>query len=194
MTKTGLLFGSFNPIHIGHLALANYLLEYAPFDDLWFIVSPQNPFKNENDLAPPHHRLEMTRLGTNEEPRFFASDIEFQLPRPSYTIHTLRKLSDSYPSHKFSLIIGSDNLQTIGRWIESNEILEHYPLAVYPRPGFPVNKNPSHLSGKTTIFDPPLLDISSTFIREGIRQGKQLRFLVPPGIYDYIISHKLYQK
>ncbi|MGM0377372.1 MAG: nicotinate-nicotinamide nucleotide adenylyltransferase, partial [Bacteroidota bacterium] len=105
-----------------------------------------------------------------------------------------RKLSDSYPSHKFSLIIGSDNLQTIGRWFESNEILEHYPLAVYPRPGFPVNKDSTHLSDQTTFFDPPLLDISSTFIREGIRQGKQLRFLVPPGIYDYIISHKLYQK
>jgi len=193
MTKTGLLFGSFNPIHIGHLALANYLLEYSSFDDLWFIVSPQNPFKDEKDLTLPHHRLEMTRLATREEPRFFACDVEFHLPRPSYTIHTLRKLSGYYPSHNFSLIIGSDNLHTIGRWAESKEILDHYPLAVYPRPGFPVNKNTPRPSKNTIFFDPPLLDISSTFIREGIMQGKQLRFLVPAGVYDYIISHKLYQ-
>jgi len=194
MTNTALLFGSFNPIHIGHLALANYMLEYAPFDDLWFIVSPQNPFKEEYDLAPPDHRLKMTRIANREEPRFTTSDVEFHMPRPSYTINTLRKLSESYPSHKFSLIIGSDNLHTIERWTESAEILAHFPLAVYPRPGYPVNKNSSFPSKHTTIFDPPLLDISSTFIRKGVRQGKQLRYLVPAGVYDYIISNNLYHK
>jgi len=194
MTNTGLLFGSFNPIHIGHLALANYLLEYAPFDELWFIVSPQNPFKDENDLAPPHHRLEMAKIATQEEPRFWASDVEFHMPRPSYTIHTLRKLSESHPSHIFSLIIGSDNLRTIERWTESKEILAQFPLAVYPRPGYPVNENTSLPSENTKIFNPPLLDLSSTFIRKGIGEGRQLRYLVPTGVYDYIISSKLYHK
>ncbi|MFW5754667.1 MAG: nicotinate (nicotinamide) nucleotide adenylyltransferase [Marinilabiliaceae bacterium] len=194
MKNTGLLFGSFNPIHIGHLALANYLLEYAPFDELWFIVSPQNPFKNENDLAPPHHRLEMARLAVREEPRFSVKDVEFHMPRPSYTINTLGKLSESSPSRKFSLIIGSDNLHTIKRWTGSADILAHFPLVVYPRPGFPVEKNTRLPSQNTKIFDPPLLDISSTFIREGIREGKQLRYFVPADVYDYIISNNLYYK
>ncbi|MFO8001416.1 MAG: nicotinate (nicotinamide) nucleotide adenylyltransferase [Marinilabilia sp.] len=192
MTQTGLLFGSFNPIHIGHLALANYMLEYVPFDEVWFIVSPQNPFKEENDLAPPHHRLEMTRLSITKESRFKVSDVEFNMPRPSYTIHTLRKLSREFPAHKFSMIIGSDNLTNIERWHSSGELLDNYPLTVYPRPGFPVSDLIEDLPGTIKTVKAPLFDISSTFIREGIKAGKQLRYMVPEGVFEYIIQYRLY--
>lgn len=192
MTQTGLLFGSFNPIHIGHLALANYMLEYAPFDEIWLVVSPRNPFKNESDLAPPAHRLAMAHIATRKDLRIRISDIEFEMPTPSYTIHTLEKLITIFPGKKFSLIIGSDNLLNIERWQASEKILKTFPILVYPRPGYSLNEANADILQSVKTLQAPLLDISSTLIREGIRNGKNLRYLMPDGVYDYIVDKQLY--
>ncbi|PWD98824.1 nicotinate (nicotinamide) nucleotide adenylyltransferase [Marinilabilia rubra] len=192
MKKTGLLFGSFNPIHIGHLALANYLMEYAPFDEVWFMVSPQNPFKEHSELAPADQRLEMVKLATGIEPKFKVCDLEFDMPVPSYTINTLKRLSELHPDHQFSLITGSDNILTFPRWHKSEEILNNYPIVVYPRPGYEVNEANTGLSKFVKVVEAPLLDISSTLIRNGLNNHKNLRFLLPYGIFDFILKEGLY--
>ena len=192
MKEAGLLFGSFNPIHIGHLVLANYLMEYHPFDEIWFVVSPQNPFKEKEGLAPADKRFEMVELATQAEPRFKACNIEFEMPVPSYTIHTLNKLSTSYSDHRFSLVIGSDNLLTFNRWHQAKEILEKYPMVVYPRPGYPEQEAEKGLLKKVKIIKAPLLDISSTLIRKGLQENKNLRFLLPNEVYSFISSNQLY--
>lgn len=189
--NTGLLFGSFNPIHIGHLALANYMLEYTSLDEIWFMVSPHNPFKESNGLADEAKRLNMVELAIEAEPRFRACNLEFELPRPSYTINTLKKLSELYPSHRFTIIMGSDNLLSIDRWKDASTIITGYPILVYPRPGYDVGFLPEN--SNIQIIKAPLLDISSTMIREGLAQGKELRFLLPAGIYNYIHKNRLYQ-
>ncbi|MGQ1891207.1 nicotinate (nicotinamide) nucleotide adenylyltransferase [Thermophagus sp. OGC60D27] len=194
MQKTGLLFGSFNPIHIGHLALANYVLEYAPFDEVWFVVSPQNPLKNSEDLAPAQHRLAMTNLAINAEPRFKSSDIEFSMPVPSYTLNTLQRLNELHPTHDFSLIIGSDNLINIDRWHNFRTLLQEHSLLVYPRPEYPIEKAVIALPKSVNVLNAPMLDISSTLIRKGLKEKKNLRFLLPAGVYDYILQHRLYQQ
>lgn len=193
MTETGLLFGSFNPIHIGHLAVANYMLEYVPFNELWFVVSPQNPFKEEENLAPASHRLKMSQIAIQKDLRFKVSDIEFNLPKPSYTIHSLRKISETFPNHRFSLIIGSDNLQTLNRWYAAEEILHAFPIFVYPRPGYPLKGVSDDILSAVNLIEAPSLNISSTLIREGIKKGKKLPYLVPHGVFDYISENKLYQ-
>lgn len=188
----GLLFGSFNPIHVGHLALASYLLEFVPFDEIWFVVSPQNPFKGEEELVTPHHRLQMVSRAIKPETRFRACDAELSLPVPSYSIDTLNHLTQHYPGHDFSLIIGSDNLTHMERWKASQEILTRFHLVVYPRPGHPIPDSSPVPRDRFTIAHAPLLDISSTWIRENLAGGKKLKFFLPPGIYDYIQSHHLY--
>ncbi len=193
MIQTGLLLGSFNPIHIGHMALANYLLEFAPFDELWFVVSPQNPFKHKTDLAPAEHRLEMTRLAIQKEPRFKVSNIEFKLPIPSYSINTLKKLAQTYPQNQFSLIIGSDNLLTLDRWHNYSEILDQFQVVVYPRPDYLIEDANTEIIEKVKIVKAPLLDISSTLIRKSLKNKKKLQYLVPDNIYDYLIKHHLYE-
>ncbi len=192
MTETGLLFGSFNPIHIGHVAMANYLLEFAPFDELWFVVSPQNPFKEHSDLAPANHRLEMANIAIRQESRFKVSNIEFEMPVPSYTISTLTKVATEYPSKRFSLIIGTDNLINFKRWHDAEKILQDFPIVVYPRPGYSTENADKEILSAVKIIQAPLLDISSTLIREGIGNGKKLRYLVPEGVYDYIVQNQLY--
>lgn len=192
MTRTGLLFGSFNPIHIGHLALANYVLEYAPFDEIWLVVSPRNPFKNESDLAPASHRLAMTHIATRQDLRIKVSDIEFEMPTPSYTVHTLENLTSLFPGNNFSLIIGSDNLLNIERWHASEKILKNFPILVYPRPGYSLDEARPDILKSVKTLQAPLLDISSTLIREGISNGKNLRYLMPEGVYDYIVEKQLY--
>ncbi len=193
MQKTGLLFGSFNPIHIGHLALANYLLEFAPFDEVWFIVSPKNPFKEERGLADAGHRLEMVKQATTREERFKVSDIEFGMPLPSYTSNTLQQLKKKHPNHQFSLIIGSDNLLTFPRWHAAEEILQKYSITVYPRPAYPVEQAKEEILNKVKVTEAPLLDISSTLIREAFSQNKKLPYLLPHEVYDYINSNGLYR-
>lgn len=192
MQNTGLLFGSFNPIHMGHLALANYLLEFAPFDEVWFIVSPQNPFKNEEGLADAIHRLKMVNLATAREERFKVSDVEFGMPLPSYTSHTLQELKKEYPNHQFSLIIGSDNLLTFPRWHAADEIIDNYPITVYPRPGYPVENAKTEILNKVKVIQAPLLDISSTLIREAFSENKKLPYLLSHEVYDYINTNGLY--
>ena len=193
MHHTGLLFGSFNPIHIGHVALANYVLEYAPFDEIWFVVSPQNPLKDNSDLAPAVHRLEMTKTAIRSEPRFKICNIEFSMPIPSFTINTLQKLNNLYPNHDFTLIIGSDNMININRWHNYNLLLRNHSILVYPRPGYPLEKVPGSPNKSIKIIEAPVLDISSTLIRKGLKERKKLNFLLPQGVYDYISEHQLYQ-
>lgn len=189
--ETGLFGGSFNPIHIGHLALANYLCEFNGLDELWFLVSPHNPLKEHADLLDDAQRLELARLAIDGYPRFKVSDIEFQLPRPSYTIHTLEKLKETYPDHQFYLIIGSDNWKVFNQWYKHEYLLKENPILIYPRPGFPIE--PASLPENVQWVDAPLLDVSSTFIRESIREGKDIRFFLPQSVYQMITDKKLYQ-
>lgn len=189
--KTGLLFGSFNPIHIGHLALANFIMEYAPLDEIWFVVSPQNPFKESNELIDEDKRLTMVELAIKPESRFKACNIEFSLPKPSYTIHTLQKLQENYPLHRFHIIMGGDNLLSINRWKNADEIISGFPILVYPRPGFEIKDMPK--KGDIRIMEAPLLDISSTFIRQGLSEGKKLRFLLPDAVFKLIEAEGLYK-
>lgn len=194
MQETGLLFGSFNPIHIGHLALANYLLEYTSLDQIWFIVSPQNPFKEQSELEDEQHRLKMVKLAISREERFIASDIEFDMPLPSYTLKTLELLKESHPDHRFSLIIGSDNLLVFPRWHEAEKIIEKFNILVYPRPGYSPGDAEKNILNKVSLIDAPLLDISSTLIRKAFSERKKLPYLVTQEVYDYIIENSLYKK
>jgi nicotinate-nucleotide adenylyltransferase len=191
MKQIGLLFGSFNPVHIGHLALANYILEYEKRDEIWFVVTPLNPFKASNDLLDENLRLEMIQLAILMEPRFNASDFEFSLPRPSYTIDTLDQLSEKYADHQFSVIMGADNLLAIDKWKEPQRLLQQYQLLVYPRPGFDLDQAQIHPN--IHLITAPLFDISSTMLREALHANKNLRFLLPHGVYDFIKEKGLYQ-
>ena len=164
--KTGIFSGSFNPVHIGHLALANYLCEYEGLDEIWFMVSPQNPLKAGTELWPDDLRLRLVELATEEYPRFRSSDFEFHLPRPSYSVHTLEKLHETYPERDFYLIIGSDNWARFDRWYQSGRIIKENRILIYPRPGFPVNEN--GLPETVRLVHSPTFEISSTFIRQAL--------------------------
>lgn len=188
--KIGLYFGSFNPVHIGHMAIANYLVEYGEIDQLWFVVSPQNPHKKKDNLLNDIDRLEMMHLAIKNEHRFRVNDIEFRLPKPSFTIDTLTYLNEKFPSHRFSVIMGSDNLESLHRWKNHEQILENYEIIVYPRPGFISSGiNHSHIR----VVDAPRMEISSTFIRNAIKSGKDLRHFLPPGLWDYIDKMGFYR-
>lgn len=185
MIKTGIFGGSFNPIHIGHLALANYLCEYTDLDEVWFIVSPQNPFKAQaSDLWDDELRLELARLAVEDYPKFQVCDIEFQLPRPSYMVSTLEALQTAHPEREFTLIIGADNWVSFPRWKASDVILSRHSLMVYPRPGYEIDE--STLPEGVRLVDTPLLEISSTFIRESLQQGKDVRYFVHPKVWEKI--------
>ena len=186
--KIGLLFGSFNPIHTGHLIIANHIANYYT-DKTWFIVSPQNPFKLTTDLLNPSQRLKLVQLAVENDTHFKVSDIEFNLPTPSYTINTLHALTKKYREDKFFLIIGSDNLAGITAWKSSEEILSNYKLLVYERPGFPIETNISTIE----IIQAPLLNISSTFIRRLIKENKSIRYLVPEKVRVEIEANKYYK-
>lgn len=190
LKNIGLLFGSFNPIHIGHLALANYIIEYSSLDEIWFVVSPQNPFKESDELIDEQLRFKMVELAIGNEPRFNACDIEFEMSRPSYTVNTLSHLQQKFPHQQFSIIMGSDNLQSIKRWKNASEILTTYPIIVYPRPGYLISQMP--VNAKIKVYEAPLLDLSSTLIRKGIGEGKKLQFLLPTGVFQFIESRGLY--
>jgi nicotinate-nucleotide adenylyltransferase len=190
--KIGLFFGSFNPIHHGHLIIANYMLQYTAINKLWFVVSPQNPLKPKNTLLADYHRLELVRLAINDHPDYQVCDIEFKLPKPSYTIQTLAYLTEKYPTKNFYLIIGSDNLQTFHKWKNFESILNNYYLLVYPRADYDGGNLKNH---EHVIFtNAPRIEISSTFIRQGIKEKKDLSFFVPEKSYQYIKEMHFYEK
>ncbi|TCO03639.1 nicotinate-nucleotide adenylyltransferase [Natronoflexus pectinivorans] len=189
--KTGLFFGSFNPVHIGHMALANYILEYSDLSEIWFIVTPSNPLKKSKDLVDENLRLEMVKIAIADEPRFSVNDIEFFMPRPSYTIDTLFALKEKNPERQFSIIIGSDNLVHFEKWKNPEVIITTFDVIVYPRPGFDA-LSAKYFREKVSLIDAPLLDISSTLIRDAIAEKKSMRFLVPCGVYEFILKQDLY--
>lgn len=184
--KVGIFGGSFNPIHIGHLALANYLCEFSHLDEVWFMVSPQNPLKRNDKLWDDELRLELARLATEDYPKFKVCDIEFQLPRPSYTIHTLNALKEAYPGHEFTLLIGADNWKLFPHWKASDEIIAHHKVLVYPRPGYEIDEN--ELPPSVSLVHTPLLEVSSTFIRESIEAQKDVRYFLHPKVWERIAA------
>ncbi len=188
--KTGVFFGSFNPIHIGHLIIANTMLERADLDKITFVVSPQNPLKEKSNLLPEYDRLEMVRRAVYENYNFDASDIEFHMPRPSYTIDTLSYLYEKYPDRKFWVIIGQDNLEHLSKWKNYEKILEYYPLLVYPR----AKSKPSEFDNHPGIrmMDAPIIEVSASFIRENVRKGLSIKYLVPQEVEEYILQKKIF--
>lgn len=198
MIKIGLYFGSFNPIHIGHIAIAGYITEFAGLDQIWFVVSPHNPLKKKETLLADHHRLYMTRIAIGDNDRLKASDIELRLPVPSYTIDTLTYLREKYPGYTFCLIIGEDNLYTLHKWKNVNELIKRYPVYVYPRPGAVKPSSPvldQILSiAEIHTVNAPLMDISGTFIRNGIKTGKDMSYFLPPAVWKYIREMHFYEK
>lgn len=191
--KIGLLFGSFNPVHIGHLVLANYFLEFTDIDELQLVLSPQNPLKPANELASEQHRLAMLRIALASYPLpIDICEVELHMPKPSYTISTLRQLQSLHPDSKFVVLMGADSLAGIERWREYEAILSGYEVYVYPRPNFDVQQLCSAYGA--TYVPAPLVDISSTFIRQSIQQGYNVCTMLPYGVAGYIEENKLYRQ
>jgi len=189
--KIGLLFGSFNPIHIGHLIIANYMANHTDLDQVWLVVSPQNPLKKYGDLINTYDRLEMAKLATDNSKNIKVSDVELRLPQPSYTIDTLAHLKEKHPEHEFAIIMGSDNLVTLHKWKNYKLILRDYKIYVYPRPGYENAEFASHPS--VTITMTPLMELSASFIRKSIAEKKSVRYFVPDQVLDFIESKALYR-
>jgi nicotinate-nucleotide adenylyltransferase len=190
--NVGLYFGSFNPVHIGHLAIANYMVEFTDIDQLWFVVSPQNPNKKKTNLLDDYQRLELVHRAVGNDNRLRASNIEFSLPRPSYTIDTLTYLKDQYPDYSFTILMGSDNLEYFHKWKNYEAITKNYHVIVYPRPGFNPDKIKSF--SNITMVNAPLMEISSTFIRNSIKEGKNIKYFLPQKVFEYIEEMNFYKK
>lgn len=190
--KTGLFFGSFNPIHSGHMIVAAYMREFTDLDQVWFVISPQNPLKEKHSLLADHHRLMLVKTAIEDDPDFRVSDIEFKMPKPSYTIDTLTRLSEKYPRKEFVLIAGTDILGSFHKWKNHQVLLEYYQIYIYKRPGFDPGKYRNHPSIK--FFDAPQIEISSSFIRKAIAGGKDVRYMLPSGVWEYIQEMHFYKK
>lgn len=194
MKKVGLFFGSFNPIHIGHLVIAEYMVEFTPLEQIWFVVSPRNPLKKKETLLNETHRIRMVRLAIEYDTRFKASSIEFDLPRPSYTINTLAHLNEKYPKIDFSIILGLDNVATLPKWKNYEALLKNCKLYVYPRV-YSEAEPPSLLKHPSIVpTEAPIVELSSTFIRKAISEGKTIKHMVPPQVGDYIKEMHFYKK
>ena len=203
--KVGLFFGTFNPIHVGHLIIANHLATHTDLDQVWLIVTPQNPLKAKNTLLADHHRLMLTQIAIESNDLLRVSDIEFKLPTPNYTIDTLAYLKEKHPNHTFCLIIGEDYLRTFHKWKNHDQIIANYPMYVYPRVLTPQEitaKEPLVTTEKLIelfpkahfCIDAPLMKISSTYIRESIQQQKDVRYLLTPEVYKYVDEMNFYRK
>lgn len=190
--QVGLFFGSFNPIHTGHLIIANYMANYTELDEVWLVVTPHNPLKKKGTLINQYDRLEMVNLAIEKTENIRSSTIEFSLPQPSYTVDTLAHLHEKYPEKAFALIMGSDNLVSLHKWKNYEVILRDYRILVYPRPDYPV---PAELSThpSVTVTDTPLMEFSSTFIRDAVKHGKNIRYFVPDSVMAFIESKGLYR-
>ena len=191
--KIGLFFGSFNPIHIGHLIIANHLVEHSELDQVWFVVTPHNPHKKKSTLLADNHRLSMVNAAVEEYPNLKASNIEFGLPQPNYTVNTLAHLNEKYPEHQFSLIMGEDNLNSLHKWKNYEVILESYSVIVYPRVSN--NKNALELISHPNIqkIEAPIIEISATLIRNSIKNNKGFKPLVPPAVWNFIDEMNFYK-
>jgi nicotinate-nucleotide adenylyltransferase len=190
--KVGLFFGSFNPIHVGHMVLANYMLEFTDLDRVWFVISPHNPLKNKASLLDERHRLQMARIAVEDNSKLKASDAEFKLPQPSYTVNTLTYLKEKYPKTEFALIMGSDNLATFHKWKNYEEILKYHEIYIYPRKNDAEVELSKHK--KVRIVEAPLMEISSTMIRTAIKEKKDVRYFVPEKVWQYIQEMHFYKK
>jgi nicotinate-nucleotide adenylyltransferase len=191
VAKTGLFFGSFNPIHIGHLIIANFMAEHTDLQEVWLVITPHNPLKAKNTLANDYDRLHLVRLAIEDNRQLRASDIEFSLPKPSYTIDTLTYLKEKFPTKEFVLIMGGDNIATLHKWKNYDVILENHDIYVYKRPTFDAGAFENHQ--KVKFFDAPLLDLSATYIRNQIKEGKSIRYLVPEPVFQYLDNSKMYR-
>ncbi len=189
--KTGLFFGSFNPVHTGHLIIASYMANFTGLDEVWMVVSPHNPLKDKKGLTNRYDRLEMVRLASESADRIKVSDIEFGLPQPSYTIDTLTYLHEKYPNRTFVLIMGADNLASFKKWKNYETLLKNYQIYVYPRPDADLTEWENHPS--VVVTDTPQMDISSTFIRNAIKEKKNIQYFVPDQVLAFIERKNMYK-
>lgn len=190
--KVGLFFGSFNPVHVGHMVLANYMLEYTDLERIWFVVSPHNPLKPKSTLLDEKQRFHLVNLAIGDNTKLKASNIEFKLPQPSYTINTLTYLKEKFPKNEFALIMGTDNLESFHKWKNYEEILKQYELYVYPRPDSDGGKLKTH--PKVKFVKAPLMEISSTAIRQAIKDKKDMRYFLPEEAWNYLKEMHFYEK
>jgi len=194
MKKVGLYFGTFNPIHIGHLVIANHMVEFSDLDEVWFVVTPQSPFKTKKTLLDNHHRYEMVYEATKEYPKLNPSKIEFDLPQPNYTVNTLAHLDEKYPSgYSFSLIMGEDNLKGLHKWKNYETILENYNIYVYPRISEGTLESQFMQHKSILRVNAPIMEISSTFIRKEYKNGKNIKPMLPPEVWTYIDEMNFYR-
>ncbi|MBP6181793.1 nicotinate (nicotinamide) nucleotide adenylyltransferase [Flavobacterium sp.] len=192
--KIGLYFGTFNPIHIGHLIIANHMAEHADLDQVWMVVTPHNPLKKKSTLLDDYHRLQMVHLATEDFPKIKPSDIEFKLSQPNYTVNTLVHLQEKYPNYEFSLIMGEDNLKSLHKWKNYEAILAHHDIYVYPRLSAEAENLMFKNHPKIHMIDAPVVEISSTFIRDNIKKGKNIQPLLPTKVWEYIDHNNFYRK
>ena len=192
--KIGLYFGTFNPIHIGHLIIANHFAEYSGLEQIWMVVTPHNPLKNKKTLLDDHERLQLVNLATEDYPKIKPSDIEFKLPQPNYTVNTLAHLQDKFSQHEFSLIMGEDNLNSLHKWKNYEVILKNYAIYVYPRISSELENSNFRNNPNIHFIDAPIVEISSTFIRENIKNKKNVQPLLPSKVWEYIDHNNIYKK
>lgn len=191
--KIGLFFGTYNPIHVGHLIIANHLAEHSDLDQIWLVVTPQSPHKTKQSLLDNHQRLELVFRATKDYPKLAPSAIEFNLPQPNYTVRTLAYLEEKHPENQFALIMGEDNLMSLPKWKNAEVIMGNYPIYVYPRKMNPSSTSASFSSETVTYIDAPIIEVSSTFIRQQIKDGKNIKALLPIAVWNYIDEMNFYK-